>query len=74
MLIEYDVLTNKTSAASEATTHRCVVRLCTIRRCGAPRAAIAAAARRGAFTLALTLPLLVMKTVLAWIKLLLMSQ
>ena len=29
MLIEYDVLTNKTSAASEATTHRCVVRLCT---------------------------------------------
>ena len=73
MLIEYDVLTNKTSAASEATTHRCVVRLCTIRRYGAPRAAIAAA-RRGAFTLALTLPLLVMKTVLAWIKLLLMSQ
>ena len=32
MLIEYDVLTNKTSAASEATTHRCVVRLCTRRR------------------------------------------
>ena len=68
MLIEYDVLTNKTSAASEATTpHRCVVRLCT-------RLLAIAAARHGAFTLALTLPLLVMKTVLAWIKLLLMSQ
>jgi hypothetical protein len=37
MLIEYDVLTNKTSAASEATTHRCVVRLCTIRAASSDR-------------------------------------
>jgi hypothetical protein len=44
MLIEYDVLTNKTSAASEATTpHRCVVRLCTT---PLPRAASSDCRRR----------------------------